>query len=336
MLAVVVAVVAVIVLGGGSGPPARRGHHGATGGQTTGHLPQRPFSPNSVWNAALPRGVPLSPASQQYVTTLEQQVRSSGPWINTTQYSVPVYIVGPNQPRVPVKLDQSAPGSVDELARAFAAGVPIPRGAQASRGTDQHLVIWQPSSDTMWEFWRAHQVDGAWHAYWGGKMTDVSHNPGYFTNPPDWGASATSLPLLGGLMMPGEIRAGEIDHALAMAVPTASTRAVWPAQRSDGHDSSPTAIPEGTRFRLNPDLNIAALHLPPLTAMMARAAQRYGIIVRDQSGAVTFYAQTPPVAGPNPYAGPHGLFDGLGPDQLLRDFPWSQLQVVSPGWKPQG
>lgn len=295
--------------------------------------PNRPFAADSVWNERVPAQVRLSPESSTYVADLEHQVQEVGPWINTTSYSVPVYTVGSGVPLVPVKLDQSGSGSVGELARAFARGVPIPAGARPAAGTDKSLVIWQPSSNTLWEFWLAHAIDGVWHAKWGGKMTDVSSNPGYFDHPADWGASATSLSLLGGLMRISELRSGHIDHALALAVPEAQAgHFVYPAQRDDGRESSPTAIPEGTRFRLDPNLNVKALHLPPITQEIALAAQRYGMIVRDQSGAVSLYAEDPTRTGSDPYAGPHGLFDGLAPNVILRAFPWSHLHVVSPSW----
>lgn len=302
---------------------------------STTPAPPQLFAPNSVWNARLPANAPISVHSGLYVADLENELHS-GEWINTTPYSVPLYTVGADQPLVPVTLDQSGPGSVDELARVFKAGVPIPADAHAAAGTDQSLVVWQPAHNVLWEFWRAHKIDGVWHALWGGKMTDVSGNPGYFDDPSDWGSSATSLPLLGGLMLISQLRSGHIDHALAMAIPSAAAgRFVYPAQRDDGHDPSPDAIPEGTRFRLNPNLDINALRLPPVTRMIAVAAQRYGIIVRDQSGSVSFYAQDPTTTGSNPYGGPHGLFDGMAPDVLLRHFPWSQLEVVSPSWRPQ-
>ena len=45
-----------------------------------------------------------------------------------------------------------------------------------------------------------------------------------------------------------------------------------------------SSLPEGAHLRLNPNLNLAALHLPRLTLMIAEAAQRYGIFVRDGQG----------------------------------------------------
>jgi hypothetical protein len=71
--------------------------------------------------------------------------------------------------------------------------------------------------------------------------------------------------------------------------------------------------------------------------MMAEAAQRYGIIVRDRAGVITFAAQDPtPLAAINPYTNnslsgtplPGGLFDGRWPSVLLAQFPWDHLQVL--------
>ena len=290
-----------------------------------------PFSKDSVWNAPLPAAPPTSQNSSTYVSDLEAQVKQYGPWINTTEYSVPVYTVGRGQHRVPMTLDESGPGSVGELAAALRQGVPIPTNAKPAAGSDASLVIWQPSTNTMWEFWQARLADGTWHAHWGGRMSDVSENPGYFDDPRDWGASATSLPLLGGLITPEDLQAGSINHALAVAIPHAEAhRYVFPAQRSDGNDPSPMQIPEGTRFRLKPGVNVSALHLPRLAAMMAHAAQRYGMIVRDQSGVVSFYAQDPTSLGHDPWGGAHGAFDGVSPAVLLRSFPWQDLEALRP------
>jgi hypothetical protein len=231
---------------------------------------------------------------------------------------------------VPVTLDTSG-GSADALARVLRTGVPIPPGAKPAVGSDGHMVVQQPATDTLWELWKAQQQNGVWHARWGGKMTKVSQNPGYYTSPTDWGGTGTSLSLLGGLIRISEVRAGRIDHALALAIPHAAAKAVaFPAQRTDGNDPSPTQIPEGTRFRLPASLNIDALKLPPMDRMIALAAQRYGIIVRDQSGTVAFYGEDPTPTGANPYYGPHGFFGGTGPTQLLRSFPWRDLEVVRP------
>jgi hypothetical protein len=64
--------------------------------------------------------------------------------------------------------------------------------------------------------------------------------------------------------------------------------------------------------------------------MIAEAAQRYGIIVRDQThNGISFYAEDPTQYGGNKlYYGPHGFFDGMTPLQLLARFPWGHLQLL--------
>jgi hypothetical protein len=139
-------------------------------------------------------------------------------------------------------------------------------------------------------------------------------------------------------MRSSELKAGHIDHALAIALPNPRAGVwAWPAQRSDGNAPSPAAIPEGARLRIDPKLDLSKLNMPPLTRMMAKAAQRYGIIVRDRAGVITFAAEDPtPLAGVNPYTNnalsgqplAGGLFDGRWPATLLSSFPWSHLQVL--------
>jgi hypothetical protein len=126
-----------------------------------------------------------------------------------------------------------------------------------------------------------------------------------------------------------DLERGEIHHALAMSVP--DTRAILyasPAQRTDGKSTSPLSLPEGAHLRLNPALNLSALHLPRLTLMIAEAAQRYGIYIRDTSPDVGFFGQDPTPTGSNPYIGPTGYFEGKYPYQLLASFPWSQLELL--------
>src|SRR3954447_20612412 len=134
------------------------------------------FAPNSVWNAALPAHAPLDPSSPELVADLRRQLTLGAPWINTTSYSTPVYRVAADQPKVRVTLDVPYP----PLQQAFDA-VPLPADARPANGSDAHLVVWQQSTDTMWEFWHLAKVRGAWHARWGGRMTHVSRSPGYYT-----------------------------------------------------------------------------------------------------------------------------------------------------------
>jgi hypothetical protein len=285
----------------------------------------RIFAPDSVWNQPLATDAPLSPRSGAYVQELQRQLDVHQPWINTYRYSVPVFRVPANEPRVRVVLDTSW-----SLLQQQWESVPMPANAKPADGTDGHLVLYQAATDTLWEFYRLTKVDGVWHARWGGRIRDVSTSPGYYSGPEqNHGATATSLSLFGGLMMADELRAGRIDHALALAIPYARSDAyAWPAQRGDGTVPGPPAIPPGSRFRIDPDVDLDALELPTLVRMMAEAAQCYGMIVRDTSANVTFYAEDRTPWEPSPYHGADGFFGGDYPNNLLRHFPWEHLQVV--------
>jgi len=173
-------------------------------------------------------------------------------------------------------------------------------------------------------------------------MVRVSRNPGHFVNVTGhrgavleksyWGATATGLPLLGGVVMPDELKSGEINHALAIALPRIRQGVLaLPAQRSDGKYAGPNSVPEGARFRIDPKLDLTALGLSPAELTLARAAQKYGMVVRDGGKVVAIYARDPVNLGNDPYP---AIFDGLKPFQVLQDFPWDSLQLVKMNLRP--
>jgi hypothetical protein len=298
--------------------------------------PFRFFAPTSFWNESSPANVPLDPSSVAVMGAFNEEIAAEeqvgdGPWINTTSYSIPVYTVPADQPTVPVRLEGS--GNV-ALAAAWRA-VPLPPTATPAVGHDGSLVVWQPDTDRLWEFHRLVHQAGGWKANWGGAMRNVSSDPGVY-GPGAWsgaetwwGISASSLSLVGGLISLEDLEQGQINHALEMAIPDVRAGVfASPAQRSDGKTGGSLTLPEGAHLRLNPNLDLASLHLPRLTLMIAQAAQRYGIFVTDGSSDIEVFAQDPTPTGTNPYIGPNGYFEGQHPNQLLASFPWDQLELL--------
>jgi hypothetical protein len=306
------------------------------------------FSPSSFWNAPLPPNAPLDPNSDAVLGAFEREVSEEAPAdhlnVNTVAYSVPIYTVPAGQRTVKVTLEKGPGSATNPLQRAWRS-VPLPAHARAASGSDKHLVIWQPSTDRMWEFWAFENTLTGPVARWGGAMREVSRNKGVYDSSAwrrtltgraawraetgGWGATGTSLPVVGGLITLEDLRRGRIEHALAMAVPNARAD-VWatPAHRTDGTSAKASALPEGARLRLDPSLDIAALHLPHFVLMLAEAAQRYGIVVRDKSANITFYAQDPTPVGTDPYIGASGYFEGKCACRLLERFPWTHLQLL--------
>ncbi len=261
---------------------------------------------------------------------------ATGSAFNTSKWSVPLYIAQSSQATVQVQLAPNKKGIVNaDLQNAFNA-VPIPAGAQPAAGTDEHLAVYQPATDTMWEFWKAQLLSDGWHAGYGGRIIGVSTDPGFYTarrsatgsvlEQPWWGATATSLPLVGGLVTFRDLSRGVIDHAVAMAVPQVRQGVIaTPAQRGDGRYTTSTSIPEGARFRLDPTLDVNSLNLPPVARMIAVAAQQYGIIVRDGAGAVAMYGEDPTPSASSAWT---TATAGMRPYQVLQGFPWSRLQLL--------
>lgn len=335
------------------------------------------FSPTGPWNAPVAASPALDPNSGPIVSTMSSTVAATQaggtyPYINTTSYSTPVYRVGATTPKVPLKID---PGNTYQqpLQNAINAngGVPFPAGAQPAPGTDGHITVYDQDRKILYDFWHASSpkmnapgcvllpwkgnrtcyLDSKWHADWGGIMDQADTDPGVFTNAAwpgltgtqgyGWGSTATSLPVVGGLITFDDLRAGSIDHALAGAfVNSCSAYFVAPAQRRDGTDAGANCLPEGARLQLDPSYDVNADSNPPITKAIERAAQTYGIIVRDNTGgSFGLYGQDPQTEPSNPYTsgpgvggvnnGGRGFLGGMAPYQLLANFPWNRLRMIS-------
>jgi hypothetical protein len=345
VLSIALALIAACTLASASTPAfARPVHHRVRARVTAAPeegappvVPFRFFSGSSFWNEPVAPDAPLDPDSAALVNALanevaEEEQAKNGPWINTTSYSVPIYTVPANQPTITVQLTNHSPEQA--LQQAWSA-VPLPAGAQPAKGSDGDLVLWQPSTNRLWEFWQLSHEGGTWHASWGGAIQNTTASQGVYSTgawpgaKPWWGVSASSLSLVGGLITLEDLAHAEINHALSIAIPdTRANLYATPAQRDDGTSTSPLALPEGAHLRLNPHLNLTSLHLPKLTLMIAQAAQRYGIFVTDTSSNISLYAQDPNTTT-NPYTAPNGYFENKYPTQLLANFPWNQLQLLN-------
>ena len=235
--------------------------------------PGREFAPNSYVHTPLAPDAPLDPKSPVWVAGLLQQVKDHYGTIavGSGEYSPPVYIAAADQPtvRVVAARQWEAGWSFPPLQEQWLA-VPVPGNFQPAAGTDKEAVIYQPATGRYWEFWAAEPTGRKtrnsagrdvkeWRAGWGGRIDGLSDSPGYFKTTAEgykFGATATGLPYLAGLITIAELRAGAINHALHFAIPTIR-KGVWaaPAQRSDGAADQVDAIPEGVTFRFPANLD---------------------------------------------------------------------------------
>jgi hypothetical protein len=292
------------------------------------------FARDSFWYAPLPVAVPLHPQSAAFVEDFLRQKKAyyGNVNLNTSQYASPVYVVGPDVKGIDVsEWNCQNKGFTDKALAQQWTAVPIPDYAQAADGTDAEMTIYQPSSDTIWEFWRARKTDGAWQACWGGRLDQASRSDGVF--PQHYGTTATSLPFIGGQITAEELQLGEIRHVMGIALVDVEHHGIksWPAHRSDGWNPQrkPNRIPEGLRLRLDPAVNVKRLNLHPVAATIARAAQKYGFVVWDKAGAISLRLENPKSAtargAPDPYP---ALFKGRAKGAIMDGFPWDRLQFL--------
>lgn len=289
----------------------------------------------SFWYTPIPANAPLHPNSANFVQEFLRQFRTyyGNVTINTWSYSSPVYIATGGAPTVAVNVwDCQRRGWIDKNLLYQWQAVPIPAYAQPSSGTDAEMTVYQPSTDTIWEFWRMQKgTDGKWQACWGGRYQNASVSQGIW--PLYYGTTATGLPFLGGQITAEELTRGEIRHAIGISLVDVEKSSIfsWPAVRSDGYNPYNVAnrIPEGLRFRLDPSVNVDALPLHPVGKIIAKAAQKYGFVVWDKSGSLALRAQNPLsytlLGDVNPYT---ALFNGTPAYAILKNFPWDKLQFL--------
>jgi hypothetical protein len=315
------------------------------------------FSANSDIFQPLPSDAMVDPHSTAWVGTLLKGVAGSagGASVNIEQYSPPIFIVGASQPTVQIL----AARPYDPTFASWGAGplgaqlsaVPLPSDFKPSAGTDHEAIIFQPSTGKYWEVWLA-ALTGAmttdsagnvvpqWQAGWGGYISNLATNSGSFNG--GFGTAASGLPLLAGVMTIAEQQAGVINHSIHVGIPQALANVfVGAAMRTDGQSSDPNAIPEGATFRLPADLNLDSMVMDPYTRMIAKAVQKYGMVVSDTNGSgVYFYAENPDGRyAVDPYYGPNGILHTTSTDPnnptnvgaasaLLAAFPWNKLEAV--------
>jgi uncharacterized membrane protein YgcG len=293
------------------------------------------FAATSFWYTPIPANAPLNVNSAGMDTNFLAQITKYFGDVNVA-WSPPIYTLSGGVQTYAVSNSSGAPSLNAGLAAQQSAVPLIPNVTIAAPNppdTDQGMIIYQPSSDSMWDFWEFTQTAPPYQTGWGGGMTGVSESNGIWSYP--YGESATGLPYINAVITIADMNAGQINHVLGIALPETdySSKISWPANRSDGTGTtlSGTAIPEGTRFRLDPTLDLSSYNLSPIALMVAKAAQIYGFVVMDKSGGITIWAQHPmsftQMGQPDPWPQFMGAYESAR-YTILNNFPWNHLQFM--------
>jgi hypothetical protein len=253
----------------------------------------RLYSNTSPLNQPIAAGAQVDPASDEMVQGIRDATRQRPLVVAVRWFTVPVFFAGKSTARHNVSL--TAPWTTQETLKA----VPIPATARPDPSSDGYMAVIDRSTGCEYDFWQAaRRSDGSWSASWAGKISTVGS--GIFQR---HGGRASGFSLLAGLIFPGSLREGRINHALVLSYPyTRAGPPVPPATSSDGRSTGPNTIPEGARIQLDPSLDLSQLQLRPYELTIARALQTYGAFVGDTGGAVSLFAAHPLAYIGNPYS----------------------------------
>lgn len=262
-----------------------------------------PFQPSSPWTTPIPAAPEIDPDSDLMISNLSAEVYDLGAAF--VKWTTPVHVIDSAQARKVSVYSVKGPKNpdVDPNEDGIVENVPMPACVWPDPEQDGHMVLVDPVARKSWEFSRFGLDTNGNYIASGISIWDLNgagyHAP--FTGSYWWtyGSNGAGVPWIGGIIRPEEIAAGEIKHAILCATPVnrkctvdgQKEQVCIPACKTDGWGIGTAYIPEGTRLQLDPNLDLDALKLSPETKVVARAMQKYGMIVSDNSSAFKTYFQ---------------------------------------------
>lgn len=285
--AVALAVVSMVGCVSGAGPATPTVEPSGQA-EPAGRTAYRAFHAGSWWNTPVPRNAPTSPVERRILRYMRTAPDAGGGCLRlagtgANRWGQPVFWARPGDPEFDVRVT-GAPRP-RELA-----SLRIPAGASPAATSDAALTIFDQdrgyvtalsgaSYDAASNRWTARGATVTYLAsnglHWRTGRSDDGRNQGSHR-----GNNGATM-----MVRYAEVEAGAIRHVLKVASgPETSDRFVFPMVGSDGDSSDPAAPPQGTRFRIKPSVDVAALGLGMQATVIARALQRYGMYLGDSGG----------------------------------------------------
>jgi hypothetical protein len=241
-------------------------------------LGMRPFTPSSSWNTTIPTTATYTNLNWPASTGFNY-------WVNWDQYSPSVYVGNSSDPLVQVSFPASWGWPASTI------GIRIPIGVTGAAGTDGEILLLDGTTvHNCWQFVRTSNTTGTCQAY---GRTDLITGSGWGSKFPNLGAGivAAGSSQLAGLIVQAETNAGEINHALQIALNFSLQKPGFTGEAiaGDGNTASGIGI-EGERYAI-PRTTAMPAGLSPLGQKVFRAMQNYGVFNIDQAGATILRAQ---------------------------------------------
>jgi hypothetical protein len=255
---------------------------------------------------------PVSPNSANYIASIGLSAHLHPDFGTTPSYGIPYTVVGPEQPKVPIKFNkyrsESNPGPYPVPANA-----PIEGGGKNGHG-DKHVLVVQEGSCMLYELYKAHYKGTAGWTAASGAVFNLRSDA---LRPEGWtSADAAGLPIFPLLARYPEVAGGQIDHALRVTVPETQNGYIHPATHFASSSSNPNLPPMGLRLRLKASYSLAGFSGESLVIL--EALKRYGLIVAD-NGSPWFIT-----GAPNPHWNDEDL-------EQIKQVPGSAFEAVETG-----
>jgi hypothetical protein len=254
---------------------------------------------------------PVNPNSANYIASIGLSDHLHPDFGTEPSYGIPYTVVGPEQPKVPIKFTmyraESNPGPYPVPANA-----PIEGGGKNGHG-DKHVLVVQEGSCMLYEMYKAHRKGAGWTAF-NGAVFNLRSDA---LRPEGWtSADAAGLPIFPLLARYPEVASGRIDHALRVTVPETQNGYIHPATHFASSSSNPNLPPMGLRLRLKASYSLAGFSGESLVILVA--LKRYGLIVAD-NGSPWFIT-----GAPNPGWNDENL-------EEIKQVPGSEFEAVESG-----
>jgi hypothetical protein len=302
----------------------------------------RPYADSSPFNQLIPASPRLMAESDAMVQTMmgfgRMQHLEAGNGGGSTDFNRPVYFSRPSDPVFTITCTRSV-----DWGRCPVEGhqVRIPEEARPAGHSDAHLVVINPQTGMEYDFWQVQSKPsggGTLVVSWGDRLSAGGDGTGVGST-----ATGAGVGVHAGLIRVEELKAGRIDHALAMAIKCTNGKYVYPAIKVDSQCGSGTAPPMGARLQFNlSETEIDRLAVPGWKKTILHALRRYGAYVIDSGGTNAVMLESE--QGHSVYGDANPLVDFFklnnanfwSPTQrwtldLNRDVDWQQhLRVIDP------
>jgi len=252
------------------------------------------FSNKSFWNQPLPADPEIDPRSAYWIGLMKtDRMRNFG--VNATRFTIPIYEVNENTALKIVHENSTFYHHWKGLEERL----PIPDDAVPDAQSDAHMALIDRPRNLVWDMWLVRKVNGEWYSNTGirysldGPGDFISYHLGMKNGDSvhQYGPSrAAGVPIIAGLALYDEAASGVIEHKIAAATRfVAHQEFVYPAIWTDG--TCDGGIPEGSVIQLDPALDLSQFKLTAEEQALARAMQKYGMVLVDYAGGNVVYAE---------------------------------------------